>query len=268
MHRCAGTGVSLRTALRPGWRWFARPAPPAREPSLQDTGRGPAGPRGWTCLLAAWDPHTGTPASLACWPRVPALQAQGWARACQRADMGSSDGQHRQVSRALRTPSPPPLAPPCALLRTSLWSPARPRHPEGSWLSGHGPGRPPPRQRLCPLTSRGAVQAGRRPARIPPAGSAAEPRLEAASPAGNGVQLGGRVLRLLPDAPPRGWTRPESGPWPLEHLRDTDPWTLDRGLPKALALSLAQAPRLSKPLGCPFLPPTPQEHRSAGEVGV
>lgn len=161
MHGCAGTGVSWRAALRPGWRWFLRPVPPAREPSLHDTGRGPAGPRGWMCLLAAWDPHTRTPASLVCWPRVPAPQAWGWARACQRADMGSSDGQHRQVSRALRTPSPPPLALPCALLKTSLWSLARPRHPGGGWLSRCGPGRPPPRQRLCPLASRGAVQARR-----------------------------------------------------------------------------------------------------------
>lgn len=56
---------------------------------------------GRACLL---------PGAPACWPRVPAPQAQGWAHACQWVDVASPNSPHRQVSRALRPSSPPPLA--------------------------------------------------------------------------------------------------------------------------------------------------------------
>lgn len=110
VHGCAGTGVSLHTALRPGWCWFVHPVPPSLKPSLHDTGEGACWPTGLDMPACCLGPPHRNP-SLACVLASGSSSAGSGMGTCVLVGgHGLPDGQHRHVSRALRTSSPPPLA--------------------------------------------------------------------------------------------------------------------------------------------------------------
>jgi len=200
--------------------------------------------------------------------------------ACLRVDTGSSDGQHGQVSRALgrgshtggRLPPPCPSQHCGEVVESPVLFSGRAC---ACWPS------PGPRKGVAVRTR--AREATSVPASVPFG-------THAVVQAGQAVHTcpacrEGYGARGRSSPPPRGLASRERRAvgvrHPCPHYRCPSsgldpspsqapgPRTLHWGLLRALPLSLAGHPGLSKLLGCPFLPPTLQGHSSGdGEAGA